>query len=787
MCWKSGKEKATSVKNSLYDKQQVRRAASILLLILLIFSQRICSQVSGAFYSTDSVREIRLYFHEANWSHLLDSMIQAGDGEGRLIGDVSIEGHLFKDAGIRYKGYSSWNVNTRKNPFNVDLDWVHPNQNYQGYRKLKLSNVIHDPSFVREVLSYEIARKYLPASLANFANVYVNDSLVGLYTNVEAVDKDFIYRQYKSKNGAFFKGSPEQLVFPFGENANLADTHGTDSAGYYPFYKMESDVGWEKFYKFIHILNKVPDTLEEILNTDRALWMHAFNYTLVNLDSYIGYSQNYYVYQDDNGRFNPILWDMNMSFGSFRNSDGSDHFQGLTIDETKKLDPLQHLTFSITPRPLMTKLFLNDTLKKMYLAHIRTILNENILTHTYLDRGQVMQDKISQYVVRDTNKFYSDSDFTNNLNITVGGTAGMIQYPGIRDLMESRAVYLNTYTGISSPPQLSEIGHTPAHPEWNGEVSVSVRVAGASEVMLGFRFNSKGVFMKTNMYDDGNHQDGQANDGIYGASVPCRGYIMQYYIYAQNDSTGVFSPERAEYEYYTIYPRIYPGDLVINEIKTSGPDTYAGTYISGGNWIELFNNTTEDIPLQGYTLSDDASSLFLWPFPDTLVGAKSYLMVHASGQSVENELCAGFSLDENEGNLFLSDNSARILDSLYYGQQFSTQSLGRFPNGTGPFVYMTPSYSAYNYYATTERMKSLVFPNPAHHEVYLEVESHNQSVFIELFNACGQQVYKESTSFPGESSQVHGKIIDLSAFSSGLYYFYIRTANQVSTQKLVIE
>jgi hypothetical protein len=33
-----------------------------------------------------------------------------------------------------------------------------------GYGTLKLANVYNDPSFVREVLSYEIARKYMPAS-----------------------------------------------------------------------------------------------------------------------------------------------------------------------------------------------------------------------------------------------------------------------------------------------------------------------------------------------------------------------------------------------------------------------------------------------------------------------------------------------------------------------------------------------------------------------------------------------------------------------------------------------
>ena len=34
------------------------------------------------------------------------------------------------------------------------------------------------------------------------------------------------------------------------------------------------------------------DSLEQVLNVDRTIWMHAINYSLINFDSYIGYAQN---------------------------------------------------------------------------------------------------------------------------------------------------------------------------------------------------------------------------------------------------------------------------------------------------------------------------------------------------------------------------------------------------------------------------------------------------------------------------------------------------------------
>ena len=56
-----------------------------------------------------------------------------------------------------YKGYSSASVDRVKNPFNIKLNYLIEGQDHQGIDKIKLSNVIQDPSFLREVLSYQIA------------------------------------------------------------------------------------------------------------------------------------------------------------------------------------------------------------------------------------------------------------------------------------------------------------------------------------------------------------------------------------------------------------------------------------------------------------------------------------------------------------------------------------------------------------------------------------------------------------------------------------------------------
>ena len=286
----------------------------IIGLVLIFLSNNIFSQ--STFYNIDTVREIKFNFDQPNWKYLLDSLYVLGD-EQRIIGTVTIDGYQYDSVGIRYKGYSSVNITQTKNPFNIKLDYIINDQEHQGFNKIKLSNVIHDPSFLREALSYQIARKYMPSSKANFANLYINDTLWGVYSNVEAVNKDFLSKHYQSRNNSFFKCNPSSLDL-FGENSNLSLSPGNDSLDYEAFYSIKSDYGWGKLYQLIDTLNNYPFSINKILNVDRTLWMHAFNYSLVNLDSYIGYAQNYYLYEDNSGRFNPILWDLNMSFGSFR-------------------------------------------------------------------------------------------------------------------------------------------------------------------------------------------------------------------------------------------------------------------------------------------------------------------------------------------------------------------------------------------------------------------------------------------------------------------------------------
>ena len=748
----------------------------IIGLVLIFLSNNIFSQ--STFYNIDTVREIKFNFDQPNWKYLLDSLYVLGD-EQRIIGTVTIDGYQYDSVGIRYKGYSSVNITQTKNPFNIKLDYIINDQEHQGFNKIKLSNVIHDPSFLREALSYQIARKYMPSSKANFANLYINDTLWGVYSNVEAVNKDFLSKHYQSRNNSFFKCNPSSLDL-FGENSNLSLSPGNDSLDYEAFYSIKSDYGWGKLYQLIDTLNNYPSSINKILNVDRTLWMHAFNYSLVNLDSYIGYAQNYYLYEDNSGRFNPILWDLNMSFGSFRLTDASSYFSGMNISQAKTLDPLSHLyDVSVFPRPLMRNIFNDNRFRKMYMAHLKTIMEENFSNLSYLDSANKMHQIIDQSVNLDSNKFYSYLDFQNNIDSTVTNT---INYPGIKDLMSNRMNYLSNYSGYNHNIAIDSIK------EYNNTLSIgddlwiTANIIDADQVVLFYRFKSSGAFQETLMLDNGNNNDGAIGDFKYGAKIPNIGNNTQYFIYAENDSAGQFSPERAAYEFYEYYAPIQGGDLVINEILAINDNVVQNEFGDYADWIELYNNTNSSLSTNELFITDDSTNLLKWNIPDINIPANGYLILWADEKHNEGIKHTNFKLANGGEKLILSNNSGQIIDYLNFPTQSTNVGYARIPNGTGNFVYNTPSFGYDNDFANVSSInqsKLSCYPNPFKNHLNILLENPNETL-ISICDIQGKIILQQKV-----KPMDHKLILNTSSFKKGMYFVYLNSSKINSIQKII--
>ena len=746
---------------------------TILAVCISVFS--CMTAVAQDLYDMATIQTLEITMAESNWDQLLDNAYPSG--EYILATAISINGTVYDSVGVKYKGNSTYRATQTKNPWHIELD-TYKDHEHQGYTDIKLSNIAKDPSFIREVLSYQILRQYMDAPLSNYANVYVNGELIGLYSNSEAVSKKFVDKRFGSKNNTFVKCNPPAGAGP--QTSDFPDLRylGNDSTAYYDAYEIKSDHGWAGLINLCGTLANEPAAIETVLDVDRALWMLAYNNALVNLDSYIGgFKQNYYLYSDDNGRFLPVVWDLNESFGKFAMSGAGN----LNSTNAKiSMDPFLHENSS--QWPLVSQLLAVPQYRRKYVAHYKTILEENFANGSYYDTAIMLQSVIDEAVQADPNKLFSYNNFLTNLDSDIGGMGGGGgggggSTPGIAPLMDSRASYvLGQAEFVAEAPAISGVQASPAQPVVGGSVDITSTIAAANEVYLSYRTDGNAPFASVQMYDDGQHNDGAAGDGIYGATITVTNVTTQYYIYADGEQAGMFSPQRAEHEFHTLIATstsISDGDLVINELLASNDATTADQDGEYDDWIELYNNGEEAIDLTDYSLSDDPENPSKWVFPsETSIAAGGYLMIWADDDEDQSGLHASFKLSAGGESVVLYDTAGEVIDEVTYLEQTTDVSYGRYPNGTGAFQTMQPTFGSENSNTTNttdlDGSEILLSPNPVSDELLISgIPAKWHGTVGKVLTPDGQLV----TSFV--VSQSHNVLTQ--SWPSGLYFVSIGT------------
>lgn len=678
-------------------------------------------------YDPEQISEIEISFYDDNWDAILDSYMSA-DSDERILADVTINGVEFDSVGVRYKGNSSYRANQVKNPLNIKLNYV-KDQDYQGYYTLKLSNGFKDPSFVREVLALEIARKYMPAARAGYANITINGDLIGLYTNVQSINDVFTLEHYYSEDRPFFEGAGDGPT-PSGCSYNNWEYMGTDSTQCYPYYyESKSGDNYGTLIDFLDVFNNDPNAMEDSYNVDRHLWSMAYDIALVNLDAPISMPHNFYLYYDDTERYNYIKWDLNECFGVFQRLGNSQ----LSLTGMQQLDPY---TSNTPDNPILYKVWQNERWKKMYMAHMRTLMEENIGGSWYMERAVELQTYIDQSLQNDPNKFFSYAQSKANLNSTVDRSVG------ISELMDARSTYLNNTSYFQfTRPEIADISHLPASPEANSNVTILADISYADYAFLAYRSEYAGRFEKIEMADDGAHNDGEAGDGTWGVTLPM-GTSMEYYIYAENDEAGSYSPARAEFEFHSLTTA---GDIVINELMASNDMIVADQDGEFDDWIELYNNTDGEISLEGYSLSDDQEYAGKWLFPDVSMAAGSFLIIWADKDTLQEGLHANFKLSASGEELLLSDASGLVVDQVIYPPQTTDVSWARIPNGTGNFQSRTATFDAENESIIASAPDMVqgpdvsLYPNPAGDMLNIRVGDDEEHQ-LTLYNIFGQSL-----------------------------------------------
>ncbi|GAA0702071.1 CotH kinase family protein [Paraclostridium ghonii] len=410
----------------------------------------------------NSITSIDIKIKESDWKWLLENATK----EEYKSADITINGEIFNNVGIRPKGNSSLtsvanDSTTDRYSIKIDFGQYVDGQTYHGIRKLALNNNISDTTYMKEAISYDIYN-FLGISTPEYSytDIKINGSDWGLYLGVEVIDERFIEKNYGEVDGNLYKpetmniggkkdgnvgmqkpgmdgnmpemdGKPPEIngdIPQMGEGMpemdgdmpkmGNKDNQGADlkyvddDTDSYSIlrdsavFKNTTDKDFKKIIKMMESLN-TGENIEDHLNIEKVLKYFAVNTFLVNLDSYSGgMYHNYYLYEKD-GVSEILPWDLNMSFGGFSVKDG-EKAVNFPIDSP--------VTGNLEDAPLIGKLLENDEYKELYHKYLQQVVDNYFSSGTFNNRVNQIDKLISNYVKKDSTAFYNYEQYKTGVN-----------------------------------------------------------------------------------------------------------------------------------------------------------------------------------------------------------------------------------------------------------------------------------------------------------------------------------------------------------------------------------
>ncbi len=107
--------------------------------------------------------------------------------------------------------------------------------------------------------------------------------------------------------------------------------------------------------------------------------------------------------------------------------------------------------------------------------------------------------------------------------------------------------------------------------------------------------------------------------------------------------------------------------LIINEFLINNQGNYLNEENKLNGFIEIKNISDDTINLENYSLSNDENVSFKWQFPDVKLKPGEIISVSNSGDSNKSDnLSTGFKLDNNTGDVVLTNNQGKVINKYSY-------------------------------------------------------------------------------------------------------------------------
>jgi len=670
--------------------------------------------------------------------------------------------------GFRLRGNTS--RYSQKKSFKISFNTFTDGGKYYGVEKLNLNGEHNDPSIMRAKVCWDILRKWnIPAPRSNHVQLYINGNYYGLYLSVEHIDEEFAKARFSNNDGNLYKCTyPADLVYLGPAPDNYKYLSGDTRA--YELKINEEQDDYSDLANFIDILNNTPDEelvckLDEVFNVYDYLKVVAVDILTGNWDGPLYNKNNFYLYHNtQTNKFEFIPYDLDNTLG----------VDWMGIDWTTR--NVYQWSPDDAPRPLYTRLMANQELRNQFTYYIKELVASTIDFDSLNTAMTQMIARNAQYVENDPyyprDYGFTLSDFNNSLWVAFGAHVKS----GISQFLHNRVYAINQQIeAVNMQPIIKYIQHQriSASELWV-RAYVDVEEAPAT-VFLWYQNNADNQWYSIAMMDDGQHNDEQAGDHIYGAVLSELNPALEisYQIEAK-DALTASSLLPCNPVVVMAWNSEVPL-LFINEFMASNDNTITDEYGSYSDWVEVYNASSEAVWLGDLYMTDDLASPLKWQMPDYTLEAGGFALFWADGSPEDGSFHADFKLSAGGEELGIFTSSEMPIDQLSFGEQTTDVSYGRQTDGGAnwkAFVSPTPGYSNQTV-ATEERQidpSFLLFPNPASGSyIYL-----NKPMNYKVYSVLGQLVVDAHEQ----------NSINISGLQKGMYLF---VNDQGAQQKFMVQ
>jgi hypothetical protein len=191
----------------------------------------------------------------------------------------------------KLKGHSTFRFLDGKAAFNLKFP---SGSRPDGLKRITLNNLVKDPTYLRETLSYDVLRASgLPAPRTGYARLWINDEYYGLYLNLEKWTDQSLAHWFPSLQHLFEAVRTQDII-------RSGDALRTD---------FEVDEGDEEDWSDLEAFSAAVRTRNwttiqsHLASPEQAIRLLAAEWYLGHWDGYSWSRRNYYLHSDANGLF----------------------------------------------------------------------------------------------------------------------------------------------------------------------------------------------------------------------------------------------------------------------------------------------------------------------------------------------------------------------------------------------------------------------------------------------------------------------------------------------------